>query len=195
MPPDVMKFDFRIAVASLAQAILEDLDPGEVARLRRMAVDGAGEAEYWRLAAEAGFLNRKHERWLRVVKLVALLCPRGEVGKRGRLHDMQRPLGHALCDGGNINWPLKEGDSVRPAFSEKRLSLLLEAPPAKRFEQLERIVRWLANVRQPDSGVDCTEIAALVLFDDATQTLRRVAEKYYLRLSKAAFPSNEDDDR
>lgn len=184
MPPDRIAFDYKEAVFRLSRQMLFDLDSGALARLRRMKVDGAGETDYWLLAAQCGFLDENHDRWRRIVQLMALLCGKGEAGHRGTLHDSRRGLGAAFCDGGDRHWsPGLAGDGVgRPVLSETRFARFLELSPAGRHDALPRLMRWLAACRNGESGVNCAEIAALILFTDPVRTLRDIARDYYRRL-------------
>lgn len=184
MPPERKAFDYKEAVFSLSQQMRFELDPGAMARLRRMDVDGAGETDYWQLAAECGFLDENHDRWRRIVQSMALLCGKGEAGQRGALHDSKRGFGTALCDGGDPHWsPGPAGDGGgRPVLSEPRFARFLELSSADRHEALARLMRWLASRRNGDSGVNCAEIAELILIPDPVRTLRRIARDYYRRL-------------
>lgn len=186
MPPERKAFDYKEAVFCISQRMLFELDTGAMARLRRMEVDGVGVTDYWQLAADCGFLDENHDRWRRIVKLMALLCGKGEVGQRGALHDpkqdSRRGLGAALCDGGDPHWSPGPAGDGRPVLSETRFARFLEVSPAGRYEALARLMRWLASHRSGDSGVNCAEIAALILFSDAVRTQRGIARDYYRRL-------------
>lgn len=183
MPPEREALDYKEAVFCLSKQMLFELDTGAMARLRRMDVDGAGETDYWRLAAQCGFLDQNHDRWRRIVQLMALLCGKGEKGQRGKLHDSSRRLGTVLCDGGDPHWSPGPGDGGgRPVLSETRFARFLELSPAGRGETLERLMRWLAVRRDGGSGMNCAEIAELVLFPDPVRTLRGIARDYYRRL-------------
>jgi CRISPR system Cascade subunit CasB len=182
MPPERKAFDYKEAVFSLSQQMRFELDTGAMARLRRMDVDGAGEPDYWQLAAQCGFLDENHDRWRRIVNLMALLCGKGEAGQRGALHDSRRGLGAALCDGGDPNWSPGPAGDGRPVLSEPRFARFLELSSADRHAALERLMRWLVAHRNRDSGVNCAEIAELILFPDPVRTLRRIARDYYRRL-------------
>lgn len=182
MPPERKAFDYKEAVFNLSQQMRFELDPGAMARLRRMDVDGAGEPDYWQLAAQCGFLDENHDRWRCIVQLMALLCGKGEAGKRGALHDNKRGLGAVLCDGGDPHWSPGPAGDGRPVLSEARFARFLELSWADRHEALARLMRWLAAHRNSDRGVNCAEIAELILFPDPVRTLRRIARDYYRRL-------------
>jgi CRISPR system Cascade subunit CasB len=184
-------------VSSLAAAMLK-LGPGELARLRRMDVLEAGEIEYWHLAASFGFIESKHDgrhhdKWRLIVKLIALLCAKGAPDKRGVLHDYKRHLGAVLCDGGK-EWPPKgvAAQDVKPVFSEARLARFLGASDELRNDQLESMIRWLAGIRDKDQGVNCCDLAALILSKNQSENLRRIAESYYSRLDKAKYSTKND---
>ncbi|MBU0726654.1 MAG: type I-E CRISPR-associated protein Cse2/CasB [Alphaproteobacteria bacterium] len=183
MPTERDEVDYHEKiVVDLSKQMRFDLDPGAMARLRRMEVDSAGEADYWRLAAQCGFLQQNQDKWRRIVKLMALMCGKGEVGQRGALHDTRRGLGAALCDGGDLHWSPGPAGDGRPVLSETRFARFLEISPAGRYEALERLMRWLAAHRNSDSGVNCAEIAELILFPDPVRRLRQIARDYYRRL-------------
>lgn len=182
MQPERKAFDYKEAVFNLSRQMLFELDPGAMARLRRMDVDGAGEPDYWQLAAECGFLDENQDRWRRIIQLMALLCGKGEAGKRGALHDNKRGLGAVLCDGGDPHWSPGPAGDGRPVLSEARFARFLELSWADRHEALARLMRWLAAHRNSDSGVNCTDIAELILIPDPVRTLRRIARDYYRRL-------------
>jgi CRISPR system Cascade subunit CasB len=102
---------------------------------------------------------------------------------RDRLHDPKRSLGEALCDGGDPNWTL--AGAARPVLSEARLARLLATPAEQRGEALTRLARMLATRRDRASGVNCVEIAALLLSHDAKSNLQQIARAYYRRLDSA----------
>jgi CRISPR system Cascade subunit CasB len=152
----------RLAVA------LAQLDPGELARLRRMDVDGPGEATFWALAAQFD-LPGDRALWLLPVKLMALLTAKGDprAGKRPA-HEGKRALGTALADAG---------------FSETRLLRLMERAPEARADAMERTVRFLA-ARGSGEGVNCREVFWL-LHSDAPGPLRQLADRYFRASARA----------
>lgn len=145
-------------VSSLAAKILE-LDPGALARLRRMDVSGPGELEFWKLITAADLPG--NSKTLRLVKILATLAPRGEPAKRRSFHDFERPLGAALCDAG---------------LSEARLARFIALPVQQRGEALERWARFLAA--QNTDALNCADFAYL-LFSSDVRPVRRLAEAYY----------------
>ncbi|MBF0135211.1 MAG: hypothetical protein HQL65_03155 [Magnetococcales bacterium] len=177
MPPDNNAIDLGDAV-SKTSAFLLRLDPGPLARLRRMDAHGPGESDFWQLAGRCGFLTaiQGGDEWLRLVKIMALLVPKGDPANRGRLHQSTRAFGAVLCDGGQPGWP-----GERPFLSENRLARFLSLPTAKRGAALEGMVRMLAASRAPDLGVNCLDIAYL-LFSNKVQHTRKLASTYYDRL-------------
>jgi hypothetical protein len=169
-------------IAAIART-LRGLDPGPLAELRRMEPDGPGTAHFWRLHAEHEFADRDMAAWRAIVRIMAILCPKGAPDTRGHLHDRKRPLGEALCDGGDPGWP---GDgAARPVLSEKRLAHFLALPPAARPEALERMARMLARSRSEESGIDCTGLARLLLEPNNPELPGRIARAYYDRLDRA----------
>ena len=164
---------------------MSGLGPGPLAELRRMDVNGPGAAAYWNLAARCGFLNSQTEPWMQFVKIMAILTPRGDPGHRPRLHDPSRRLGAALCEGGDPEWPSTGSGEPRPYISETRLARLLAQRPDQRVVTLERLARMLARQRDPQTGINCNEIAALVLDSNNKTQLRELARQYYQRLDRA----------
>ena len=175
-------------------ASLHDLGTGPLAELRRMDLDGPGTAGFWFLAARCGFPERQTqtEAWMGIVKVMAILTPRGERGGRHPLHDATRPLGAVFCDGGNPAWPLGR-DEPRPFLSETRLARFLSQRPGRRSETLLRTARMLAAERDPASGVDCAGIARLLLYPDDESALRSLARTYYQRLDTATRKARQKD--
>jgi hypothetical protein len=64
-------------VVALSDELLR-LDPGDLAELRRFQRGEAGPLSYWRLAAKCGFLDDSPERWGPLVRVLAILTPKGE---------------------------------------------------------------------------------------------------------------------
>ena len=168
------------------------LGTGPLADLRRMAVDGPGTTDFWHLANCYGFLESSNtDSWMRIVKIMAILTPKGEPAGRSPLHDKSRSLGKVLCDGGRHDW---SGVGDTPFLSETRLARLLAQQPAQRAEALERLARALAAKRNPDIGINCVEIAALLLYpDNESHHLRELARAYYRRLDSAARKTKEEE--
>ena len=186
------KADFREKVGALSAALLR-LGTGELAELRRMETNGPGCAAFWQLAAACGFIGEvnRTDTWMRIVKFMALLAPKGERTRVLPVHDPARRLGAALCDGGNPDWGA--GVETRPFLSETRLMRFLSEPPRQRAETLVRFARTLATNRDPRSGVDCNEIAALLLFPDKKTNLQDVARAYYRRLDPAMRRAKKEE--
>lgn len=161
-------------VAELARRLLR-LDPGALARLRRMEVDGPGEPEFWKLAVDCGLKGGTRD--IRLVRLLALLAPKGEAGNRVPFHKRgnAHALGRALHEAG---------------LSEARLSRFLALPRGGRADALERLVRLLAARGASSTGIDCTDIARLVWFDNP-RDLRKLAETYYRGLDAAAINAKD----
>ncbi|RVT87398.1 hypothetical protein DXV76_04780 [Rhodobacteraceae bacterium CCMM004] len=165
------------ATALSIAAGLRRLDPGALAALRRMGDDRAVPA-YWRLAASRPAMSDRPERWAPIVRALAILTPKGAAEDRGDLHDPTRPLGEALCDGGNPSWP----GAPRPMLSERRLAQLMAARGAQRTILLTRAVRALAVSKPAAVGLDVPDIAWAFL-DPARP--ERLAAPYYRRLDCA----------
>ena len=172
------------------------LGAGPLAELRRMAVDGPGTTDFWHLAGLSGFLeDRQHtDSWMRIVKIMAILTPKGEPAERHFLHDERRSLGEVLCDGGHRDWPTADA-AARPFLSETRLARFLAQRPEQRTETLERQARALAAKRDPKIGINCVDIAALLLSSDRKPNhLRKLARKYYQRLDSAKRTTEKETD-
>jgi len=171
-------------IGAVSQRLL-GLDSGPLAELRRMEPGCPGTPIFWRLAAEHGFgEGETTQRWMQIVRILAILTPRSHLNPAVRLHDRFRHLGRVLCDGGNQAWP-SDPKNPRPALSETRFARLLSTPAARRGEALERIARMLARTRTPEVGINCTEIACLLLQADDSQPLQDLARDYYRRLDPA----------
>lgn len=182
-----------VGQAAVATArMLQRLEPGPLAELRRME-GGTGAAGFWRLAAQhPETVARNQEQWMAIVRIMAILTPKGEPEARGPLHDPKRPLGTVLCDGGDPGWP---GSATPHAVvSESRLGRLIASRGKQREVLLTRAVRAVARTRQPDSGVNVVDIAWTLLAPDSDHSARRLAEPYYLRLERAerAHQTNEE---
>ncbi len=174
MPPEE-KTPTLSEVAVRLSGTLLGLDPGDLAHLHHMVVAGPGEIAFWKIATKHG-LTRPDDKGLRLVKILALLTPKGEPGHRRPFHDPKRPLGLALCDAD---------------LSEARLARFLALPFDRRGDALERMARRLAASRD-FSGVDCRDIAHL-LFSDDVKWPRKLAADYYRRLDAARPDSQKDD--
>lgn len=184
------KADYRAIIGALSAA-MRRLGTGDLAELRRMAADGPGCAAFWHLAAACGFIDHANRTgaWMRIVRIMAILTPKGERTGAPPVHDLTRRLGTALCDGGDADW--KAGSS--PFLSETRLMRFL-AEPDRRADTLERFARMLAAKRKSASGFDCAAIAALILFPDHESTPQDIARTYYQRLDHAAHEAKQKED-
>jgi CRISPR system Cascade subunit CasB len=169
------------------------LDPGPLAELRRIEHGVPGPSAYWRLAAKCGFLEEDAERWMRIVKIMAILTPKGQHQVTDRLHEKKRRLGAVLCDGGDPGWKPRSFDDPDGIIPQHRLARFLALPEDQRAPALERLARSIARTRQRDCGVNCTEIAWLILWSDPKQTLQNLARDYFQRLDRAARSANDKE--
>ena len=169
-----------------AARMLQGLEPGPLAELRRMD-SGTAAAGFWRLLAQhpetIGRDQERQDRWMAIMRIMAILTPKGEPARREALHDPRRPLGAVLCDGGDPGWPGTA--SPRPILSEPRLGRLMASRGKQREVLLTRAARAIARTRQPYSGVNVVDIAWTLLDPDSDQSVRRLAEPYYGRLDRA----------
>lgn len=177
----MLSLDETIEAVSLR---LLGLAPGPLAELRRMEPDGCGTPIFWRLAAELGFRADQTKEWMQVVRILAILTPKSRLSPTVRLHDRFQKLGRVFCDGGDQTWP-SDPKNPRPALSESRFARLLATPAAQRGEAIERIARILARTRAPEVGINCTDIARLLLQTDDSLPLQNLARDYYRRLDPA----------
>ena len=178
--------DVNTAAVGAAHA-LRLLDPGSLAELRRME-PGIAAPAFWRLAARyPGSIGARTGEWVEIIRILAILTPKGDPEGRPALHDANRALGAVLCDGGDPGW---SGD--RAALSERRLAQLLAARGPARMVALTRAARALARSRPPQAGLDVRGIAWAILNPTGTA---RIAEQYYRRLdrSTAATQAAEKD--
>ena len=173
MPPEENRQSLGETVFQLAQNMVK-LDPGQLARLRRMDPEGPGEGDFWRLAVQHDL--RTDSKGLLFVRLLALLTPKGDPNGHKKLHDKNKPLGEALCYAG---------------YPETRLLNFLALPHSMRGETLERMARWLAA--KGHDGVNCTDIARLLFSDDVSHS-RRLAETYYRAKDKAQSRTDSKED-
>lgn len=179
-----------IAAAALHAARgMRHLSPGGMAELRRMDAETPAPA-LWRIAVRCPVMLADHANWVTLLRIFALLVPKGELPPEGRpkLHNRKRPFGEVLCDGGDPGWT-PQGDNPDGVLSERRLMQLLASRGPARAVALERAVRMLANRMQPGTGVDVTQIALALL--DPTDTTA-IARAYFSRLDHASrAPSQE----
>jgi len=169
----------RVRAVLAAARTIQNLDPSALADCRRMDAQ-TGAPAFWRLAAQhpdsIGHRDQTR-RWMEIVRIIAILIPKGVPESRSALHDETRRLGEALCDGGDPTWA---GPS--PVFSERRLAQLMAARGPLRGALLRRAARMLAHSRNPHSGVNVVDIAMTLL---QPTDGRRLAEPYYRRLDRA----------
>ena len=175
------------AEAALAAAkVVQHLAPGPLAELRRME-PGTAAPTFWRLVARhpetIGKPNREQE-WLNIIRILAVLTPKGDPESRSSLHNPKRRLGQVLCDGGNPDWT-----GPRPALSEHRLMMLMAARGQQRTVLLTRAARAIARSMSPGSGVNVPDIAYAVLLPGND---RHLAEHYYRRLDRASVNQSEE---
>ena len=178
----------RTAIA--ATRMLEKLEPGPLAELRRMDTS-VGAAGFWRLASQhPATINNRLEDWIAIVRILAILTPKGDPAERKPLHDAKRRLGEVLCDGGDPSWP--NSNSPRPVLSEQRLARLMATRGKQRGVLLRRAAGAISRTRQSDSGINVVDIAWTLLDSDSRRTGRRIAEPYYRRLARAERNSQTD---
>lgn len=178
---------YRTIIQNLSVA-MRSLGTGELAELRRMAGSDPGCAAFWQLAAECGFIDdvNRTSVWMRIVKIMAILTPRGDRASAPFVQNSTHRFGAVLCDGGDPKWVA----GSRPLLSETRLMRFLSAP---RADALERIARMLAANSKSENGFDCTAIAALLLFPSSKTIPREIARSYYRRLDYRAPESKQKE--
>ena len=168
-----------------AAGYLQHLPAGNIAELRRMGPMSVSPPTYWKLAVRhSGTISENHDAWQSILRILAILTPKGDPEKRTPLHNPERKLGQVLCDGGNPQWP-GAGEAIRPVVSEHRVAQLMSARGKQRRMLLERAMRTVARTRHPDSGVDVVDIARWLLSTDTKALARHLAENYYQRLDHA----------
>ena len=175
------------AAATAAAAMLKELEPGPLAELRRMTLE-TGAPVFWRFAARnQNMVGRPDvmQHWMDIVRILAILTPKGDPANRVSLHDSRRRLGEVLCDGGDPGWT-----GPRPVLSDRRLTQLIAARGPQRAVLLIRAARMLARSRIPGSGVNVPDIA-LTLLDPADGQL--LAEPYYRRLDRAESDAEKSE--
>lgn len=180
--------------ATAAAATLGGLAPGDLAELRRM---GPGNLApwFWRLATRHDAISHREDDWMQIVRILAILTPRGDPEKRPRLHQPSRHLGAVLCDGGDSTWPDPSQAQPRPSYSELRFAKLLESKGTQRSVLLTRAARSLARSMPPGGGVDVKDIAFAVLFPHSAEVNRNLARSYYRRLDGASRRAgNQEED-
>lgn len=172
---------------------LLSLGTGPLAELRRMRPGDIGPPAYWRIAANCGLPPNAADNWMQIVKIMAILAPKGERDTQTRIHG-SHALGRALCDGGDPGWKPENPLDPRGLFSEERLNRLTLAPPGSRAEALERVMLRLARTRSPQTGINCAELARLILDPDDPAPMRKLAYDYFSRLDQKARKSESTEE-
>lgn len=179
--PDPERRAIAAAAISAVRA-MRHLSTGAMAELRRMDADNPAPA-FWRIAVRSPLIMRDQATWVTILRILALLMPKGEPPAEGRqLHNGARPLGRVLCDGGDPGWT-PQGDNPDGVVSERRLVQLLATRGPARAVALERVARMLAPRLRPGSGVDVAQIALALLDPTANAPIARA---YFRRLDGAA---------
>lgn len=183
-------------LASVIEAVgdmLKSLDPGPLAELRRATGHDRPPA-YWRLASQHDLIGRGDpDAWLAVVQAMAILTEKGRASAKPSPHFEGRPLGQALCDGADAAWPYGAATTPRPMLSEPRLARLIAARGEQRRALLLRAVRMLAARRSSGAGVNCVELARLLLRPNEAGAADRLAQTYYRRLDRASRSAADPD--
>ena len=173
--------------AIAAAAMLRHLEPGPLAELRRMTPPAAAPV-FWRLAAlHPDTIGRAgaETSWVEIVRILAILAPKGDPGSRPPLHNPRRRLGQVLCDGGDPAWV-----GPRPVVSEQRLARLLSARGPRRADLLRHAARTIAQSRR-NAGVAVADIAMVLLVPACG---RGLAEPYYRRLDRAEAAARKSEE-
>jgi hypothetical protein len=76
-------------------------------------------------------------------------------------------------------------------LSETRLARLFATSPAQRADAVTRIARMLAAKREPGTGLNTVELAALLLSSEGEAEMRRIAREFYRRLDTAPKSTTE----
>ena len=142
----------RCRAVLAAAKMMQHLYPGSLAELRRMEKE-TGTPVFWRLAARhPGAVGRQdmEGRWMEIIRILAILTPKGDPAGRPPLHNSRRRLGEVLCDGGDPNWT-----GPRPAFSQLRMAQLMAARGTQRGVLLTRAARALARSRGAEKRSRC----------------------------------------
>ena len=172
--------------ATYAAATIAGLSTGNLAELRRMEL-GNFAPWFWRLATRCpATVGIREEDWMHVVRILAILTPRGDPENGPRLHQPSRHLGAVLCDGGDRGWSETAQAQPRPAYSELRFAKLLESKGAQRSVLLTRAARSLARSMLPGSGVNVIDIAFATLYPESVEVNNGLARSFYARLDGAS---------
>lgn len=175
--------------ATDAARMLKDLTPGPLAELRRMEFPN-GAPYFWRFTSrhpETIALGPEEDRmtkdWMTIVKILAILTPRGDPEQRKPLHQARRALGEVLCDGGNPAWP--DSNPPRPVLSERRLAQLLASRGEQKRVLFTRAMQAISRTYQSGSGINVVDIAWAVLSSNSGHMKQQLARAYYRRLDRA----------
>ena len=162
------------------------LDPGELSKLRRLSLnaDDWGAPFFWRLVSEHDL--KPLGKWAAIIQMMATLTEKGRDDAKPSPHDWSHRFGASLCDGGMRDWGVGVlREQLKPVFSESRFARLLSARGATKRILLARAVAMLAQSKDANRGVDCADVARLVLFEDGA-AYRKIARDYYARLDRAS---------
>jgi CRISPR system Cascade subunit CasA len=181
--PEEARDRVQMVVDRLAVKLLE-FAPGPLAELCRMEPSGPGGTVFWWLVAEAGIpdLPQQLPAWIQLVRILAILTPKGVRSPTVQLQDSQRRLGEVLCDGGNPRWSAQPTSDMRPVYSEARLARFLSLPTNDRGTALETIARILTRTRSPEVGIQCKDFANLLLHPSDPRPIHDLARFYFTRL-------------
>ena len=183
----------RANAACAVAETLQHLGPGPLAECRRMTAPD-GTPTFWRLAARhpetIGHTARIRE-WMTLIRIFAILTPKGDPSERHDLHDPKRRFGTVLCDGGDPTWPHLEYGQPSPIISEQRLAKLVTAREPQRGVLLERTARHLARTRPPNNGINVIDIASTLLNPN---DWKRIVKPYYDRLDRAEQATKKSEE-
>ena len=172
-------------VAVAAAAYLRTLSLGALAELRRMEAGNLAPA-FWRLAARhPATIGAREDAWMHILRIFAILAPRGDIKDRPQLHVAERHLGTVLCDGGDPSWPGDTRGEPRPAYSDLRFDKLLASRGKQRSVLLTRAARTVARSMASGKGVNVKDIAFAVLHPESNHVNNALARAYYSRLDGA----------
>ena len=201
MQPDTVdhKTDLKDKIFEIGRT-LAALEPGALAELRREQPDAMAPhpAYFWRLAARHKLYPSDETRWVRIIRIMAILTEKGNSEGKKSPHAAKshangwRGLGAALCDGADTSWGASQSDP-RPMLSELRFARLLAAKGEMRAVLMERAARALAAKKPAGAGVDCIDLAKFLLYDTDPVPARNLARDYYARLDRSRNANASDD--
>ena len=172
---------------------IQHLGTGPLAELRRMKEKQIAAPAFWKLVVKHPCTmgrEKNGQTWMTIVRIIAILMPKGDPDRRPPLHDPKRRLGTVLCDGGDPDWRPDSTENPKPVFSERRLMQLLSARGRQREVLLTRAARTIAHGRRQDSGVNTVDIA-YTLFKPKSEGW--LAKPYYLRLDGGQQTTNKPE--